>query len=181
MNIDQKNREKLLDIAETAIMNHLDDSVEMKIDPELLDSELTLGAGAFVSVYVGNKLRGCIGTFSEEKPLYENVRKMAISAAFQDSRFEALDPSETGKLMLEISVLSPRKRIYSEDEIEIGKHGIYMISGMQRGTLLPQVAVNNAWTSRELLEHCAEYKTGLHKSGWRDAELYTYEAIVFRR
>ncbi len=181
MKIDQKNREALLDIAEAAILNHLDDSIDMLVDLEQLDSEIRVFAGAFVSVYVGDKLRGCIGTFSEDKPLDENVRKMAVSAAFQDSRFKAVSSDETGKLGIEISVLTPRKRIYSEDEVEIGKHGIYIVSGIRRGTLLPQVAVKNAWSSREFLEYCAEYKTGLHKSGWRNAELYTYEAIVFKR
>ena len=181
MKISQKNRDTLLDIAEAAILNHLGERKEIAVDPEQFDNEITARAGAFVSIYVDQKLRGCIGTFSEDKPLFENVQKMAISAAFQDNRFEAISSDETGKLGIEISVLTPRERIYSEDEIEIGKHGIYMISGMQRGTLLPQVAVKNSWTGREFLEYCAQYKTGLHKSGWHDAEIYTYEAIIFSR
>lgn len=181
MKIHQKNRETLLDIAEAAIMKHLGERKEITLDPEQFDSEITARVGAFVSIYIEQKLRGCIGTFSEDNPLFENVQKMSLSAAFHDQRFDAVRSDESSKLGIEISVLTPRRRIYSEDKIEIGRHGIYMISGMQRGTLLPQVAVNNRWSALELLEHCAQYKVGIHKSAWKDAELYIYEAIVFSR
>lgn len=181
MNLSKSHRELLLDIAESAILNYLDGNIEIEISSEKLDSEIKQEAGAFVSVYIGKDLRGCIGTFSEDKPLYENVKNMAISAAFSDSRFRPIRFEETARLQIEISVLTPRKRIFSPGEIEIGKHGIYIISGMNKGTLLPQVAEKNHWSSLEFLEYCAKYKTGLHKSGWKDAELYTYEAIVFRR
>lgn len=181
MNLDPKNQEQLLDIAESAIMNRLERSEEKHVDTEYLDEEITVNAGAFVSVYIGKKLRGCIGTFSESEALFENVRKMAVSAAFTDSRFMPVQTIEADHLHIEISVLTPRKRIYSEDEIEIGKHGIYIISGSSRGTLLPQVAVKNSWSALEFLEFCAEHKVGIHKHAWRQAELYTYEAIVFRR
>ena len=170
-----------MDIAESAILNYLDGKIDIEISPEKLDSEIKQDAGAFVSVYIGKELRGCIGTFSESKPLYENVKKMAVSAAFTDSRFRPIRKEETAKLQIELSVLTPRRQIFSPDEIEIGKHGIYIISGMNKGTLLPQVAEKNQWSSLEFLEYCAQYKTGLHKSGWKDAELYTYEAIVFSR
>ena len=181
MNLSITHRELLLDIAESAILNYLDGNIDIDISPEKLDSEIKRNAGAFVSVYIGKELRGCIGTFSESKPLFENVKKMAVSAAFTDNRFRPIGKEETVKLQIEISVLTPRKRIFSPDEIKIGKHGIYIISGMNKGTLLPQVAEKNQWSSLEFLEYCAHYKTGLHKSGWKDAELYTYEAIVFRR
>lgn len=181
MKLGVKQTEQLLDIAESAILNYLDGNHNIEISEDKLDNEIKQDAGAFVSVYIGKDLRGCIGTFSESKPLYENVKKMAVSAAFSDSRFQSVKSKEIPQLGIEISVLTPRKQIYSPDEIEIGKHGIYIISGMNRGTLLPQVAEKNNWTSLEFLEYCAQYKTDLHKSGWKDAELFTYEAIVFSR
>jgi MEMO1 family protein len=181
MKLTKKDRELLLDIAESAILNYLDSNYEIDISQEKLSSEIMQETGAFVSVYIGKSLRGCIGTFSESDPLYENVKKMAVSAAFTDSRFRPIRKKETDQLLIEISVLTPRKRIYNPNEIVIGRHGIYIISGTNRGTLLPQVAEKNQWSSLEFLEYCAQYKTGLHKSGWRDAELYTYEAIVFSR
>ncbi len=179
MNFSALQRKKLLDIAESAILNCLDVKHDIEIPGEEIDDEFCKEAGAFVSVYVSNNLRGCIGTFSQNEPLFENVKKMAVSAAFDDSRFKPIRLDDIDELKIEISVLTPRKRIFSPDEIEVGKHGIYIISGMNRGTLLPQVAVKNDWSNIEFLEYCAQYKAGIHKSEWRNAELYTYEAIVF--
>ena len=136
--------------------------------------------GAFVSLYVDQHLRGCIGTFSEEEPLYKNVTKMAVSAATDDSRFASIHSDELSRLELEISILTPRQRIYDPSEIVIGKHGIYMIHGGNRGTLLPQVAVTQNWSVKEFLSNCSKYKTGIGWDGWKTAELFTYEAIVFK-
>ncbi len=145
-----------------------------------LSENLQSGCGAFVSVYIDGKLRGCIGTFSEEEPLYKNVEKMAVSAATQDSRFTAILPNELDRLELEISVLTPRQKIYEPSEIIIGKHGIYIRQGSNRGTLLPQVAVTQNWTVREFLSNCSKYKAGIGWDGWKTADIYTYEAIVFK-
>lgn len=181
MHLDKKQKDILLDLAESSILNYLNSDKAPALLKDHLDPEITTLAGAFVSVYVRGKLRGCIGTFSESDPLYENIQKMAVSAAFHDSRFKAVTSSETEEMKIEISVLTPRLRIFSAEEIEIGRHGIYLISHGQRGTLLPQVAVSNNWTAIELLENCAQYKVGIHKSSWREAEMFTYEAIVFSR
>jgi len=135
--------------------------------------------GAFVSVYVEGQLRGCIGTFSEGDPLWVNVKQMALSAATSDSRFTAITADELKDMEIEISVLTPRVRIRDKDEIVLGVHGIYMIRGDLRGTLLPQVAVKQGWTVEELLGNCAKYKAGIGWDGWKSADLYIYEAIVF--
>lgn len=171
----------LLDIAESSILNYMDGDLNVPVNMDNINEEVSIEAGAFVSVYVKDKLRGCIGSFSESEALYLVVRKMAVSAAFHDSRFTPLNRSEAEDLSIEISVLTPRKRIYNEQDIEIGKHGIYMISDFSRGTLLPQVAVKNNWSRTEFLEQCAQNKLGMDKRAWRTAELYTYEAIVFKR
>ena len=136
--------------------------------------------GAFVSLYVKDELRGCMGTFSESDLLCDNVRRMAIAAAWSDSRFRPVYRAELADLEIEISVLSPRKRISGPQEIIIGKHGIYIQKDSFRGTLLPQVAVNQNWDAEEFLGHCAKYKAGLEWEEWRSAELYTYEAIVIK-
>ena len=163
-------------------------SVAEKIDPGFifsgtipdLSGNLCNRCGAFVSVYVDGELRGCIGTFSEEEPLYVNVVNMAVSAATEDSRFSSIQADELSRLELEISILTPRQRIYNPSEIIIGKHGIYLKHGLNRGTLLPQVAVKQEWTPLEFLGNCARYKAGIGWDGWKQAEIYTYEAMVFR-
>jgi len=150
-----------------------------KPKPDLTES-MHQRCGAFVSVYVNQKLRGCIGTFSEEEALYKNVVNMAVSAATDDSRFNSIHASELSRLEIEISILTPRQRISDPSEIIIGRHGIYIKLGANRGTLLPQVAVSQGWTVNEFLGNCSQYKAGIGWDGWKAADLYTYEAIVFK-
>jgi hypothetical protein len=104
---------------------------------------------------------------------------MAISAAVRDHRFPPVSDEEVGELVIEISVLTPLRRIQSVDEIELGKHGIYIKKGFNSGTFLPQVATETGWTLEEFLGHCARDKAGIGWDGWKDAELYIYEAYVF--
>jgi AmmeMemoRadiSam system protein A len=104
---------------------------------------------------------------------------MARSAAFDDPRFPPLQKSELPEIEIEISVLTPLRRIHSIDEFHYGREGIYIVKGGRSGTFLPQVAEEVNWTKEEFLGHCARDKAGIGWEGWKDAELYTYEAIVF--
>jgi hypothetical protein len=124
-------------------------------------------------------LRGCIGGFPQEKTLNELIQEMAVSAAC-DRRFDKLTPDEMENMELEISVISPLKKIESTDEIELGKHGIYIKNGLNTGTFLPQVADKTGWNKEQFLGHCSRDKAGLGWEGWKTAELFIYEAIIFK-
>ncbi len=150
---------------------------EIRSGFERLDKIL---AGAFVSVYIAGELRGCIGSFSEDEPVIKVIRKMAVQAVSHDYRFEPVSVRELEQLGIEISVLTPRKKISSLNELVTGRDGIYIIKGFNRGTLLPQVAAENGWDAETFVSYCSMYKAGIGRDGWRQAELYTYEAIVFR-
>ena len=145
----------------------------------VIPEALRIKSGAFVSLYVNEKLRGCIGTFSEEEEIYKNVRRLAYTAAAHDNRFPSIRSDEARQLKIEISILSPRLPVGGPEEIVLGRHGIYMESGGNRGTLLPQVAIDQQWNVEEFLGNCAKYKAGLGWDGWKSARLFTYEAIVF--
>ena len=144
-----------------------------------LHSSLNQKCGAFVSLHKHGRLRGCIGHFGENYPLHEIVAKMARAAAFEDPRFMPVTRDELDDLDIEISVLTPMRRIQSLDEFELHRHGIYIKKGYRSGTFLPQVADEVNWTKEEFVGHCSQDKAGLGWDGWRDAELYVYEAIVF--
>ena len=105
---------------------------------------------------------------------------MALSAAFSDPRFPALSKREAPKVEIEVSVLSPLKKIDSIDEFKLGRDGIYMIKGYNHGTFLPQVAEETGWTTEEFLGHCARDKAGIGWNGWKDADLYTYQAQIIK-
>jgi len=142
-------------------------------------SIFNLKCGAFVSLHKFGRLRGCIGHFGEDYPLHEIVVKMAYAAAFEDPRFMPVTSDELADIDIEISVLTPMRRIQSIDEFQLHRHGIYIKKGFRSGTFLPQVADEVNWTKEEFLGHCAQDKAGIGWDGWRDAELYVYEAIVF--
>ena len=167
----------LKDIALTSIKDSLNG--KPIVYHPTLTSNLASKCGAFVSLHKQGRLRGCIGHFGEDVPLHEIVAKMARAAAFEDPRFMPLRKDELDDTDIEISVLTPMRRIQSLDEFELHRHGIYIRKGYHSGTFLPQVADEVNWTKEEFVGHCAQDKAGIGWDGWKDAELYVYEAIVF--
>ena len=171
-----EDRKQLKSIAYHTIKATLDGQ---KYESGKLSDVLLTKCGAFVSLHKKGRLRGCIGHFGEDMPLYQVVEHMAKAAAFEDPRFCGVTMEELDDIDIEISVLTPMKRIQSIDEFELGKQGIFMRKGYHTGTFLPQVADEVSWTKEEFLGHCAQDKAGIGWDGWKTAELYTYEAIVF--
>ena len=177
--ISLKDKKELLKIARTAIDNKIRDNKVPDINPSGYSKTLMTPSGAFVTLKEYGELRGCIGRFTSEEPLYKVIREMAIASATQDTRFDPVAENEIVRLEIEISVLSPMKKINSIDEIVLGKHGIYIKKGMSSGTFLPQVATETGWNKEEFLGHCARDKAGIGWNGWKDAEIYIYTAEVF--
>ncbi len=148
--------------------------------PDSLPATLQTECGAFVTLHLNQKLRGCIGTFRQDRALSRNIQEMAVAAAFSDPRFDPLSKEEYKNIELEISVLTPMQKIETISQIELGKHGIYIKRGNMTGTFLPQVATETGWTLEEFLGHCSRDKAGIGWDGWKDeeTEIYIYEAIV---
>lgn len=169
----------LLGIARRTIENTLNGNGGQPCDTTKLSETLKARCGAFVTLTSGGRLRGCIGNLVGYRPLYATVEEMAKSAAFEDPRFYPVRRDELNDIKIEISVLSPLRRISSIDEFQLGRHGLYIVKGASSGTFLPQVADETDWTKEEFFGHCSRDKAGLGWDGWRDAELYVYEAEVF--
>ena len=171
----------LKDIALTSIRKSLDGKRTTAEDSTLHPLSFTLRqkCGAFVSLHKHGHLRGCIGHFGEDVPLHRIVAEMARAAAFEDPRFSPVRREELDDIDIEISVLTPMRRIQNLDEFELQRHGIFIRKGYHSGTFLPQVADEVNWTKEEFVGHCAQDKAGIGWNGWKDAELYVYEAIVF--
>jgi AmmeMemoRadiSam system protein A len=125
-------------------------------------------------------LRGCIGHLEAVQPLLQTVREMAAAAAFHDPRFRPLKKEELADLEIEISVLSPMRLIQSTDEIEVGRHGLYVVQGFCRGLLLPQVATQYNWDRLAFLEQTC-CKAGLHPDAWKEpsTKIYIFTADIF--
>ena len=134
--------------------------------------------GAFTTLHVNGRLRGCIGYVFSTHPLYRTVAETARSAAFDDPRFQPVTPEEAPELKIEISVLSPLQRIAPED-VMVGKHGLVAIQGSRRGLLLPQVPAEWGWDRETFLSQTC-MKAGLAPDAWRQgAELQAFTAEVF--
>jgi hypothetical protein len=173
------DKRELLSIARATITRYVRAREVPDIDTAGLPTNLKVNAGAFVTLEEDRSLRGCIGRFDATEPLYRVVQKMAVASATEDHRFQPVGQNEIDRLEIEISVLTPMRRISSIDEIQLGKHGIYIKKDGRSGTFLPQVATETGWTKEEFLGHCAQDKAGIGWDGWREAEIYVYEALVF--
>jgi AmmeMemoRadiSam system protein B/AmmeMemoRadiSam system protein A len=169
----------LLRLARNTVDSYVRSGRIPAVDEATLSENVKTPCGAFVTLHKDGKLRGCIGRFSPDEPLYKVVQQMSVSSSTQDSRFPAVSPDELNDIEIEISVLTPLKKISSIDEIELGKHGIYIKQGYSSGTFLPQVATETGWSKEEFLGHCSRDKAGLGWDGWKTAELFTYEALIF--
>jgi MEMO1 family protein len=169
---------QLFSIARNSIHEMLYENKRLTIDPSTISPNLKKNMGAFVTLNIDGNLRGCIGQFTSTDPLYEVVNQMAVASAFGDTRFTPLTKEEVNKIKIEISVLGPLKKIKNISEIVLGKHGIYIKKGIRSGTMLPQVATGNHWTVEQFLGYTSRDKAGLGWEGWKNADIYIYEAVV---
>ena len=178
--VSEEDREILLQTARKSIEYYLENKAVYPVGDKGYSASLMTPCGAFVTLNKDGRLRGCIGRMtSTEMPLIKVVNEMAVSAAVNDYRFDKVTADELDDIEIEISILTPLKLISSVDEIQMGKHGIYIRKGSASGTFLPQVARETGWTKEEFLGHCARDKAGIGWEGWKDADIYIYEAIVF--
>ena len=174
-----KEKEELLNLAKLSLYESTIKNKRVEVDESTISPKLKQHLGAFVTLHKEKQLRGCIGQFEPNQPLYKVVIEMAISAARFDRRFTPVTEEELENIDLEISVLTPRKKINSLDEIKIGRDGIYITKGDKNGTYLPQVATDMNWSVEEFVRSCCEEKAGISSNDCKNAEIFTYEAIVF--
>ncbi|PYR42374.1 MAG: hypothetical protein DMF95_28495 [Acidobacteria bacterium] len=135
--------------------------------------------GAFVTLHNHGDLRGCIGHIEPTEPLGSVVARCAVAACSSDPRFPRIAPSELGEIDIEISLLGPLEPIAGPQDIEVGRHGLVVESGRQRGLLLPQVATEWSWDAQAFLAHTC-HKAGLPRDAWKHGALiWRFEAEVF--
>lgn len=173
----KKEQKELLKIARDTIIDY----VTNRTIPTVVSTSPGLGlhSGCFVTVKQKGELRGCIGNFVSDQPLYQLVQEMAVSAATRDPRFYPMKVDDLADFNIDISVLSPLEKIASMEEIKVGKHGIYIVKGSYRGVLLPQVATEYGWTREQFLQHTC-VKAGLPQDAWQgECDIYRFSAQVF--
>jgi AmmeMemoRadiSam system protein A len=175
------NREKklLLDTARRALALAALRGETLPDDALPLDEVLARPGGAFVTLRLRGRLRGCIGQLASGIPLIRVVAHCAKAAALEDPRFPAVHSSDVPEIEIELSVLSALEDI-SPDRVEPGRHGLLISQERQRGVLLPQVAREFRWTAQRFLEETC-VKGGLERSAWKDpaTRIQVFTAEVF--
>jgi len=172
----ESDRRLLLNLVRDAIAAHIE--ARPQPAPEI-GGVLARPCGAFVSLHHGGELRGCIGHIEANEPLLVVLQRCAIAACSADPRFPAVTAAELKELDIELSLLGPLEPISGAADIEVGRHGLVVEQGWNRGLLLPQVATEWGWDAETFLAHTC-HKAGLPRDAWKGAaRIWRFEAEVF--
>ncbi len=170
------DRRTLIRIAREAIIAHFLGVAFPAVEDNALAQRR---GGAFVTVLEGNALRGCIGHVEADERLVHVVARCAVAACVSDPRFAPVAQAELGRIAIEVSLLGRLEPIIGPSEVEVGRHGLMVVRGADRGVLLPQVATVWEWDADQFLEETCR-KAGLAGRAWREgASLWRFEAEVF--
>jgi uncharacterized protein len=168
--LSETDRKTILELARQAVIEAV---CYRRLLEEIPKTEaLEPRCGAFVTLRVGGKLRGCIGVIEARQRLGETIVRSAYGAAVDDPRFAPVQEGELSRMQIEVSLLSPLQHLLPE-EIEIGKHGLLVEQGIRRGLLLPQVAVEHHLGREEFLRETC-HKAGLPVDAWKAPETRVY-------
>lgn len=165
----------MLELARAAIKSFLKTGKPLKADPEKIDPALKNIGCVFVTLTINGQLRGCIGHLSATKALYKDIIENAAAAAFDDPRFEPLDPSELDLIRIEISVLSAPHNLEYKDASDLLKKltplkdGVILSKGYYKATYLPQVWEDLKDKEDFLSSLCM--KAGLDPLAWKNDHL----------
>jgi uncharacterized protein (TIGR00296 family) len=185
----QQEGEFLVRLARKTVTQYLQTGKTLK-PPKETQKKLFEHCGVFVTINrvrgAEKDLRGCIGYPYPTNPLVEAVIDNAVNASTQDPRFEPLSADELGRVVFEVSVLTPPQLVKTADpkeyvkQIKVGEDGLIVEGGYHKGLLLPQVPVEWGWCEEEFLCQCC-MKAGLPPDSWltKDAKIYRFHAIVF--
>jgi hypothetical protein len=176
-------QETLLRLARDTVAGFLKSRERPTIDPGKYDLTPALKArgAAFVTLKNAGELRGCIGHIMAVVPLYESVIENAGNAC-RDQRFadNPITEKELPKLSIEISVLSPIRRLMDLTSIKLGRDGMVIARAQRQGLFLPQVPIEQGWNRDQYLENLCR-KAGLPADALKDpqTEFYKFTAQVF--
>src|SRR3989338_43431 len=171
----------LLSLARTTLDSYTRDRKLPEVKEGALSPRLREKCGVFVPLHKNGELRGCIGHILPKAPLWQAVVENAMCSGFRDFRFPPLKEEELREINLEVSVLSPLRRINGPEEFQVGQEGILIRLGNASAVFLPQVRSEQGWDREETLHHLCQ-KAGLPWHAWwnKDMEFYVFTSTVFQ-
>lgn len=181
MSLTDQEKNELLSLARAAV----EAAARHRALPEApagISGELREERGAFVTLHRHGRLRGCIGMIEGCLPLADTIIRMAAAASQRDPRFRPVASDELADLDLEISVLSPLRRVASAAEVVLGRDGVLVRCGGRTGVFLPQVAEETGWSKERFMDELCSGKAGLPADTWQrpECELYVFTVEIFR-
>ena len=180
----QAEQQMLKSIAKQSVLTGLEQQHPLEVNVSEYSEALQKEQATFVTLNIGDNLRGCIGTLSPHQALVESVAYNAYAAAFQDPRFPALSPQEYEQLKYHLSILSDTSPMQFDSEqslltqIRPGIDGLVLKDKNRQGTFLPSV-----WEQlpepEAFLQHLKN-KAGLPSDYWSNTlqvSRYTVESF----
>jgi len=176
----EQDKKELLQLARESIAFQLKNGQPFQLEQsenQLFNEQRAV----FVTLTIGGELRCCIGQMIATEPLFKAVIHMAHSAAFHDTRFAPLTFEELQKVKIEISILTPMKRVDSWKDIVMEQDGVHISSGYRSGVFLPQVARDTGWDRETFLRHLCSGKAGLSPDAYKDpkTEIKVFQVYEF--
>ena len=171
------DRADLLSLAQKTIHDHVSHGTLPEIS--IKNPKLQTDGAAFVTIYKQGSLRGCIGHVQPVMPLFKSVMENAVAASSRDTRFPPVTKDELSDITVEVSVLSPLRKLKNIDDIEIGRHGLLIRQGRRQGLLLPQVAEEYGWNRETFLRNLS-LKAGLQEDAWKTSDIYSFTAEIVK-
>ena len=178
LGLSEKEKDVLRDVVERTLDSVVNGGSVPNFDDH--SGKLSEHWGAFVTLNLRGRLRGCIGHIIGTQPLIDTVAQMARAAALEDPRFKPVTPGELKDIEFEISVLTPIEKVENLDDIVIGRDGLIITRGYHRGLLLPQVATEYNWDRDTFLSQTC-VKAGLPRDAWtrEGTVVEKFSAMVF--
>ena len=178
--MDKQSKLELLELARKTIENIL--KGKDKPDPGDLKAKFSETRAVFVTLTLAGELRGCIGQIIAREELWKAVQSMSVSAAFHDPRFSALTLPELEEVIIEISILTPMKKVDSYEDIVLKRDGVMVRKGFNSGVYLPQVAEETDWDIDTFLGSLCAHKAGLNWTDYKadDVDVFTFQVEKFK-
>ena len=180
MDLSEADGVALLALARDSVRHGLDHGRPLAPD-RALQGALAQPGACFVSLHIGEALRGCIGRTEASPRLVDQLLDNAWAAAFRDPRFPALERDELDRLSFEVHVLTPMAPLPFTSlpdlyaRLRRGVDGLQLETESRRGVFLP-VMWGQLPEPRDFVAHL------LRKAGIRESEPFTawrFEARVF--
>ena len=174
LELSREEMKVLINVARQTIKDFVLFNIVKPLDSTSQPEVLQQYAASFVNIKKHGKMRSQGGSFDESRNLLGAVQQATVEAC-SNRKSVQISRAELGQLEIEVVVPTQLKQIKSIHEIQLGVHGIYIEKGIYSGYFLPEEATYRGWNVPEFLSQCAQFRVGIGRNDWHDADIYIFE------